>query len=110
MSDNGLSGVVNPFPKNTDAYVYFNIILSAGTSVPLKDDILWGAEEIAAHFGMIDRRPIYNYVEKSRFPFFRIGKNTIAARKSVISAWIMAQELQNVLAGVDEPANSAPSR
>jgi len=56
-------------------------------------DILHGAEEIALYlFGdKKHRRRVYNLVDHNALPVFRIGAN-ICARKSVLLAWIEAQE------------------
>jgi hypothetical protein len=59
----------------------------------LADDILRGAEEIAAYvYGDPgSRRKIYHLAETSRFPIFRLG-SVLCARKSKIQAWIVEQE------------------
>jgi hypothetical protein len=56
-------------------------------------DILHGADGIAAFLYGNEkfRRKIYNLVETKRLPHFRLG-NMICARKSVLLAWITAQE------------------
>ncbi|MHB8267416.1 helix-turn-helix domain-containing protein [Bradyrhizobium sp.] len=56
-------------------------------------DILHGADGIAAFLYGNEkfRRKIYNLVETKRLPHFRLG-NMICARKSVLLAWIKAQE------------------
>jgi hypothetical protein len=56
-------------------------------------DILHGADAIAAFLYGNEkfRRKIYNLVETKRLPHFRLG-SMICARKSVLLAWIKAQE------------------
>jgi excisionase family DNA binding protein len=56
-------------------------------------DILYGADAIAAFlFGTKGgRRTVYNLVQNKQLPHFRVGAN-ICARKSVLLAWIEAQE------------------
>ncbi|MCP3439809.1 DNA-binding protein [Bradyrhizobium sp. CCGUVB14] len=60
---------------------------------PVASDILRGANEIAEFiYGRRSaRRAVYHLVEKNRIPHFRIG-TSICARKSVLLAWIAAQE------------------
>lgn len=67
--------------------------LKAGEICPLADDILRGADKIAEFlFGdPAERRKIYHLVEKSQLPVFRLG-TVLCARKSVLLAWIAAQE------------------
>jgi hypothetical protein len=63
------------------------------SAVSLAGDILHGAEGIA-EFLYGDRklrRKVYNLVETARLPHFRLG-SVICARKSVLLAWITAQE------------------
>jgi hypothetical protein len=60
----------------------------------LAGDILYGADEIA-EFLYGDkkfRRKVYNLVETSRIPHFRLGAS-ICSRKSVLLRWITDQEL-----------------
>jgi hypothetical protein len=63
---------------------------SAGS---LAGDILYGAESIAEFLygDGKQRRKVYNLVETARLPHFRLGA-VICARKSVLLAWIAAQE------------------
>jgi hypothetical protein len=65
----------------------------AGTP-PIAGDILYGADEIALYlFGdPKHRRRVYNLVQGNGLPVFRVGVN-ICARKSVLLAWIAAQEV-----------------
>lgn len=62
----------------------------------LAGDILYGADEIAVflfeHRRL--RRRVYNLVEQNALPVFRIGAN-ICARKSILLAWIAAQERES---------------
>lgn len=60
---------------------------------PIAGDMLYGADAIATFlFGdRRHRRRVYNLVDQSRLPTFRIGAN-ICARKSVLLEWIAAQE------------------
>ena len=59
----------------------------------LADDILRGADEIAAFiFGERgSRRKVYYLAECSRLPVFRLG-SVLCARKSVLLQWISGQE------------------
>ena len=59
----------------------------------LADDILRGADEIAAFiFGERGgRRKVYYLAECSRLPVFRLG-SVLCARKSVLLQWISDQE------------------
>lgn len=56
-------------------------------------DLLYGADEIATFlFGdRKHRRRLYRKIAKKNLPVFRIG-HSICARKSVLLAWIEAQE------------------
>lgn len=56
----------------------------------LSDDLLRGADAIAAFLGM-PRRAVYHSVSKGHLPHFRIGE-TVCARKSTLMAWIAEQE------------------
>jgi hypothetical protein len=69
-------------------------------SLSLASDILYGADAIAkfVHGAKSFRRSIYNLVETNRIPHFRIGA-IICARKSVLLAWITAQETAGTKAG-----------
>jgi hypothetical protein len=60
---------------------------------PLGDDLLRGADEIAAYvFGPRgSRRKIYYLAETSHLPVFRLG-SMLCARRSVIERWIAGQE------------------
>ena len=62
-------------------------------------DILHGADDIAVFlYGSAKhRRKIYNLIAANRLPHFRLG-NGLCARKSVLLAWINAQE-QSALLG-----------
>lgn len=63
-------------------------------------DLLYGADAIALFlFGdRRYRRRVYNLVDGNGLPVFRVGVN-ICARKSVLLAWIDAQE-----SGTEKPA------
>lgn len=63
------------------------------SAAPLAGDILSGANEIAEFLygDRKHRRKVYNLVETDRLPVFRLGAN-ICARRSVLLAWIAAQE------------------
>lgn len=65
----------------------------AGEVYPLADDILRGADKIAEFlFGdRAERRKVYHLAERSQLPVFRLGV-VLCARKSVLLAWIAAQE------------------
>lgn len=64
-----------------------------GGAPGIAGDILYGADAIAIFmFGdSKHRRRVYNLVDGNGLPVFRIGVN-ICARKSVLLAWIAAQE------------------
>lgn len=63
------------------------------TPQELADDLLRGADEIAAFiFGERgSRRKVYYLVECTRLPVFRLG-STLCARRSVLLGWIAGQE------------------
>ncbi|MGD0188123.1 MAG: DNA-binding protein [Roseiarcus sp.] len=63
------------------------------TAQPLANDLLRGADEIAAFvFGPRgSRRKIYYLAETSHLPVFRLG-SMLCARRSVIERWIAGQE------------------
>jgi hypothetical protein len=66
----------------------------APPSSELADDLLRGADEIAAFiFGKTrsNRRKIYYLAETSRLPVFRLGA-VLCARRSVLLGWISGQE------------------
>jgi hypothetical protein len=67
----------------------------------LGDDILRGADEIAAFiFGERgSRRKIYYLAETSHLPVFRLGA-TLCARRSVLLRWIAGQESRVRTSGV----------
>ena len=63
-------------------------------STPLGDDILRGARAIA-HFLFGDERyarRVFHLHASGKIPTFRLGTAMICARKSVLMAWIEAQE------------------
>jgi hypothetical protein len=64
------------------------------SSPELADDLLRGADEIAAFiFGKTrsNRRKIHYLAETSRLPVFRLGA-VLCARKSVLLGWISGME------------------
>jgi hypothetical protein len=63
------------------------------TSHELADDLLRGADEIAAFiFGSRgSRRKVYYLAECTRLPVFRLG-SVLCARRSVLLDWIAGQE------------------
>jgi excisionase family DNA binding protein len=61
----------------------------------LADDILRGADEIAAFLGIKQRRKIYHVVETGKLPVFRLGA-ILCARKSKLLEWIEQQEKLSV--------------
>jgi predicted DNA-binding transcriptional regulator AlpA len=67
----------------------------------LKDDLLWGGEEIGKFLG-VSRRWVFDAIENGRFPISRPKKGGVAARKSIILCWLLAQELK-ALAGRADP-------
>lgn len=56
----------------------------------IANDVLKGADEIAAFLGE-DRRAVFYAIGKGRLPHFRVGQN-IRARKTTLLAWIAQQE------------------
>jgi len=72
----------------------------------LKDDMLWGAEAIAAFLGR-NAKTVFLWVESGRFPCSRLGKNGIAARKSIIVCWMLTQELM-ALRGAERKSAPPP--
>lgn len=69
-------------------------------SARLAGDLLRGADTIAEYlFGSrADRRKVYHLAETSRLPVFRLG-SVLCARRSVLLAWIAAQEARAVRPG-----------
>ena len=61
-------------------------------AVPLQlaDDLLQGADSIAAFMG-VTRRQAYHWAAEGRIPVFKLGA-LICARKSTILNWIAQQE------------------
>ena len=76
----------------------------------LSDDILQGAEAIAVFiFGTPSaRRQVYRLstevAVEFRLPCFKLGNNTLCARKSVILRWIEKQEAMRTSVGKEEVA------
>ena len=62
--------------------------------VSLADDLLRGANEIAAFIygDAKHRRRVYHAVEKDGLPVFRMNGEMLHARKSTILKWIEAKE------------------
>lgn len=60
---------------------------------PLADDILRGADQIAAfvYGDPRKRRKVYHLAERGHIPTFRLGA-TICARPSVLLRWVAEQE------------------
>lgn len=60
---------------------------------PFAEDMLRGADEIAAFlFGSgSERRKVYHLAAPSNLPIFKLG-SMLCARKTVLMAWIEAQE------------------
>ncbi len=60
---------------------------------PFAEDMLRGADEIAAFlFGSrSERRKVYHLASTSNLPIFKLG-SMLCARKTVLMAWIEAQE------------------
>lgn len=56
----------------------------------IADDVLQGAEPIAAFLGL-SARQLYHLVQQGALPVFRLGA-TICARKSTLLKWIAEQE------------------
>jgi hypothetical protein len=67
---------------------------AASSPASIAGDILYGADGIAEFlYGNAKlRRKVYNLVETGRIPYFKLGAG-LCARKSVLLAWIAAQEL-----------------
>lgn len=59
----------------------------------LNDDILYGADAIAAFMGLSKRQQVYHHAAKGHIPTFRLG-SMICARKSVLSRLGMEQAPQ----------------
>lgn len=53
-------------------------------------DLLYGAPQIARHLGITDRQ-VYTLAAAGRLPHWREGKS-ILARRSSLSAWMLARE------------------
>lgn len=68
--------------------------LDSTKSLNLADDLLRGADEIAAFTGT-KRRQVYHLAQTSRLPVFKIG-SILCARKSRIIAWIEEQEAKAI--------------
>lgn len=62
----------------------------------LADDILKGADEIAAFLGE-DKRAVFYQIAKGKLPHYRIGQN-IRGRKSTLRAWMAEQEAAALVA------------
>jgi hypothetical protein len=60
-------------------------------NIPLAGDILYHAKNIAAFMGCSVRFVYYLHANTNAPIFFRIG-STLCSRRSVIMAWIAAQE------------------
>jgi excisionase family DNA binding protein len=63
---------------------------TANLNVPLAEDILRGAAEIAAYMGF-ERRVVYHLASKGALPVFRMGE-IVCARRSTLLAWVIQQE------------------
>ena len=65
----------------------------ADQDIPFSADMLRGADEIAAFlFGSrLERRKVYHLAASSNLPIFKLG-SMLCARKSVLMAWVEAQE------------------
>jgi hypothetical protein len=61
----------------------------------LREDWLWGAVEIADFVGVSPRR-VFGWVENGKFPHVKMGNGGIAARKTIILAYVFAQELASM--------------
>lgn len=74
----------------------------------MSDDLLEGAEAIAAYlFGdKKKRRTVYNLVEKSALPTFRLGA-ILCARKSTLSKFIADQERETLARATDSDKGRA---
>jgi hypothetical protein len=79
--------------RPTEAWGKTMVSVSPNTPNDLADDILRGADEIAAFIfgGRGSRRKVYYLAECSRLPVFRLG-SVLCARKSVLLQWISGQE------------------
>jgi hypothetical protein len=78
------------------------------TSHALADDLLRGADEIAAFiFGSRgSRRKVYYLAECTRLPVFRLG-SVLCARRSVLLNWIAGQE-SRALPSCDAASGDVP--
>lgn len=72
---------------------------------PLAEDLLYGADQIAAFLG-VTRRAVYHLAEQHRVPVFHMGVR-LCARRSRLLTWIEEQEQSSVeqgyQTGVDAP-------
>jgi len=59
-------------------------------NIPLADDLLRGADDIAAFLGLAPRA-VYHAASRAALPTFRIGA-ILCARRSTLLAWIAEQE------------------
>jgi hypothetical protein len=78
----------------------------AAPSIDPKDDILRGADAIAAfvYGDKRHRRKVYNLAATSSMPTFKLGA-IICARKSTLLNWMKAQEAQSLNAPERSPPN-----
>ena len=59
-------------------------------NIPLADDLLRGADDIAAFLGLAPRA-VYHAASRNQIPHYRVGA-IIFARRSTLLAWISEQE------------------
>jgi hypothetical protein len=64
--------------------------IAPNTAATIADDMLEGAEAIAAFLGLT-RRQVFNLVRERRLPFFKLGQK-IFARKSTLVAHLASLE------------------
>lgn len=69
----------------------------ADARAPLSDDLLIGADAIAAfvYGDTQQRRKIYHLAQTNRIPVFKLG-SSVCARRSTLLRWIEQQELRAI--------------